>query len=344
MLIKLFALAFFLSSTLALSKEVQCHLLFKSDDPVSQSLIAFQNGKQDTTSLRQEVKYVIKTKTLEAYLAQLQTAFGTKMTNRDKPAEGTKNITSTNYMTVVKYYSGGKKLSAKVRFRKYFTRDTTDIHWRNLKVSDELKTQSWLELKIQHPDYDNVVIKPRLKTYDTDLRWITSDNFFDHKEGLTKRLYLLNPDKKDDVDRFMNFLTEMNRTPSMRVENLFAKTEYERVSYSLKMKPPADKNGKAKSFDVQITLDENIRLTRMRDQEKYNVYGNDETVIEVKIPVAYSNLSQQNIADIPELQNVKDFIVWLENHHENKYPMNKGKMSKIEKRHDLDRTQEYDYE
>lgn len=341
---KILALAFFLASSIALSKEVQCHLLFKNDDPVSQSLIAFQNGKQDTTSLRQEVKFVIKTKTLEAYLSRLQTSFGSKMTNRDKPAEGTKNITSTNYMTVVKYYSGGKKLSAKVRFRKYYTRSTEDFHWRNLQVSDELKTQSWLELKIQHPDYDNVVIKPRLKTFDSDLRWITSDSFFDHKEGLTKRLYSLNPDKKEDVDRFIHFLTQMNRTPAMRVESLFAKTEYERVSYSLKMKPPADANGLAKSFDVQITLDENIRLTRMRDKEKYNVYGTEETVIEVKIPVAYSKLTAQNISDIPELQNVKNFLVWLESHHEKKYPMNKGKMSKIEKKHDLDRTQEYDYE
>ncbi len=312
---------------MTLAKDVQCRFLFRTEDPVSESLLAFQNGEQDTTSLRQEVKFVIKTKNLNARLNQLQSIFGDRMKNRDKPAPGTKNITSTNYMTVVKYFSGGKKLSAKVRFRKYFTRLDEDIHWRNLKVNEGLQSQSWLELKIQHPDYDNVVIKPRLKTYDSDMRWLTTDAFFDHKEGLTKRLKTLNPEKSADVDRFIDFLTQLNRTPSMRVENLFAKTEYERVSYSIKLKSP----GADKGFDVQITLDENIRLTRLRDREKYNVYDNDETVIEVKVPVAFSALSVKNISEVPELQHIKNLIEWLESKHEIKYPINKGKMSKISK-------------
>ena len=341
MRINFFAIfAFLLFSKITLAKEAQCRFLFRTEDPVSLSLLAFQNGEQDTTSLRQEVKFVIKTKDLNERLGQLQSVFGDRMKNRDKPALGTKNITSTNYMTVVKYFSGGKKLSAKVRFRKYFTRLDEDVHWRRLKVSDELQSQSWLELKIQHPDYNNVVIKPRLKVLDSDMRWLTTDGFFDHKEGLTKRLKILNPEKVADVDRFIDFLTQLNRTPAMRVENLFAKTEYERVSYSIKLKP----SGVEKGFDIQITLDENIKLTRLSDREKYNVYGNDETVIEVKIPVTYSTLSSENIATVPELQNIKDLIAWLELKHELKYPMNKGKMSKIEKKHDLDRSQEYEYE
>jgi hypothetical protein len=77
-------------------------------------------------------------------------------------------------------------------------------------------------------------------------------------------------------------------------------------------------------------------LTRLIDGKKFNVYSPGETVVEVKIPVAYSRLSSDDIAKYPGLATIKNFLQGLTESHSQKYPINKGKMSKIEKG-DIDR-------
>lgn len=318
-----------IATSLAHSKDKMCKNLFHVDDRVSLSILPFQSGKQDTTSLRQEVKFVIKTEVLKKYLDLLETTFGERFKNRDKAPEGFANITSTRYMTVAKYIQNAKKLSAKVRFRKYYTRDLKDENWERLVVAKELADKSWLELKIQHPEYDNVVIKPRLLIYDKDIQFLITERYFDRKEAILNRLKELNPGKEKDIAQFANFFFALYTTPSMRVENLFAKTDYERVSYSIKLfrkDVPDDK------IDIQITLDENVHLRRLVDQRDYSeAYGKDETVVEVKVPVSFAGFTEANLQAIPELSEIKKFIEWLDQNHVPKYPKNKGKMSKIDK-------------
>lgn len=308
---------------------IMCKLLFHTDDRVSKAVRAFQGEAQDTTSLRQEVKYVVKSTQLESYLPVLEKFFGERFKNRDKAPEGYANITSTNYMTVGKYVQNGKWLSAKVRFRKYFTRALADVQWRNLIVQPELADKSWLELKIQHPEFDNVVFKPRLIILDKDIQKLITEKYFDYKDGIVARLKELNPKKLEDVQRFIDYFDALYTTPAMRVENMFAQTQYERTSYSIKLKSGD------KTIDVQITLDQNVRLTRLKDNSPFNAYGPDETVVEVKIPVQYAKLTPENIAEIPELAEVKKLIEMLSQNHVMKYPMNRGKMSKIDKKNDM---------
>lgn len=306
-------------------------LISRSLDRFSQTVLKIQNGKkQDTTSLRQEVKFVVETSDLTKAMDQLQVFFGKSMKNRDKAPDGIFNITSTLYLTVAKYKTlQGVEKSAKVRFRKYYTREASDTAWKNLKVAKELADKSWLELKIQHPQYLNVVTKPRLLCLDRDIRFFVTDSFFTHKDQLRQRLLQLNPGKEEEVENALAFFTEMYSNPNRRVENLFAKTEYERESWSIKIPHASDSS---KTIDVQITLDQNVRLTRLADKEKFNVYDPSETVIEVKVPVAYSTLDDTAIAQYPGLAEVKAFVAWLQDFHNLKYPMNKGKMSKIEKK------------
>lgn len=311
--------------------DVHRNIEIKDLDRFSQTVLKIQNGKkQDTTSLRQEVKYVVATEDLQKKLAELQAVFGKSMKNRDQAPDGFFNITSTMYLTVAKYKTlKGDERSAKVRFRKYYTREAPDTAWKNLIVSESLKDKSWLELKIQHPDYANVVTKPRLLCLDRDIKHFVTDSFFQHKEQLRERLLQLNPGKEEEVENALAFMTELYSNPRRRVENLYAKTEYERVSWSIKL-PHATRS--KETIDVQITLDENVRLTRLADKAKFNVYGSDETVIEVKVPVAYSALSDKDIEQYPGLAEVKTLIQWLDQSHNLKYPKNKGKMSKIEKK------------
>lgn len=325
-LVFLSALAFTFTSQ---ASPVMCMWLFHTDDRVSQAVRLFQGDVQDTTALRQEVKFVVKSTQLESYLPVLEKAFGERFKNRDKAPEGFANITSTNYMTVGKYIQNGKRLSAKIRFRKYFTRALSDVQWRNLIVQQELSDRSWLELKIQHPEFDNVVFKPRLVIYDKDIPKLITESYFDYKEGIIRRLMELNPKKTDDVNKFIAYFDALYTTPAMRVENMFAKTQYERTSYSIKLK-----HGDS-TIDVQITLDQNVRLTRLKDGSQFNAYGPDETVVEVKIPVQYAKLTDADLAQVPELSEIKKLIAMLTENHVAKYPINRGKMSKIDKKNDM---------
>lgn len=299
-------------------------------DRFSLHVLKMQNGKKmDTTSLRQELKYVVQTTDLKISLNEMQNFFGSRMKNRDQAPHGFSNITSTLYLTTAKYRTLRDEIKkAKVRFRKYFLREASDVRWENLQVAEGLKDRSWLEIKIQHPDYPNVVTKPRLLVLDRDIRYFTTDVFHAHKENLRNRLLQLNPGKAEEVENALSFFTELYSNPRRRVENLFAKTEYERESFSIKLensKNPGEK------IDVQITLDQNIRLTRLADKKKINAYSSNETVIEVKIPVAYAKLSAEDIAKFPELARIKEFVEWLNAKHNPKHAVNRGKMNKIEK-------------
>ena len=313
----------------AQAAQVQCRYLFHTDDRVSKSVRSFQNGKQDTTSLRQEVKFVVKTADLDAYLPKLEQFFKERFRNRDKAPEGFANITSTRYMSVGKFIQNGKQLSAKIRFRKYFIRDLNDANWKNLIVAPELADRSWLELKIQHPEFDNVVFKPRLQILDKDISKLITEKYFDYKDGIIKRLLELNPNKAEDVAKFAAYFDALYTTPSMKKENMFAQTQYERTSYSIKMR-----DGKER-IDVQITLDQNVRLTRLKDGSQFNAYGADETVVEVKIPVKYAKLDDDVLRQVSDLAEIKRFIAMLGEYHVPKYPMNKGKMSKIDRKSDM---------
>lgn len=309
--------------------QVMCKYLFHTDDRLSKAVRIFQKGETDTTSLRQEVKFVVKTADFENYLSVLENFFQERFKNRDKPAEGFANITSTRYMTIGKYIQNGKQLSAKVRFRKYFTRALTDTHWKNLVVAKALAGRSWLELKIQHPEFDNVVFKPRLLISDKDVEKLITEKYFDYKEGILKGLKELNVGKESDIEKFLGYFDALYSTPAMKTENMLAQTQYERTSYSIKLRRPGRPQ---EVVDVQITLDQNIRLTRLKDGKKFNAYGADETVVEVKVPLEFAKMSEADLLALPELAEIKKLIEMLDRKHVAIYPKNRGKMSKIEKK------------
>lgn len=341
----IFTLSF---SGLATADDVMCKDLFltriqqaqvRRENRVTKAIRAFQQGKVDTTSLRQEVKYVVTAEQLASYLPILENHFGSRFKNRDKAPEGLLNITSTRYMTIGKFFQNEKQLSAKVRFRKYFTRSQSDTQWRNLQVHPDLVDRSWLELKIQHPEFDNTVFKPRLQILDKDIEKLVTEKYFDYKDGIVKRLYEINPGKEDDIKKFIDYFDALYSSPDSKVENMLAQTAYERTSYSIKLKNPDKPN---ETIDIQITVDQNIKLTRLKDGKTFNVYKPHEVVVEVKIPVAYAKLTPANMIEVPELSEIKDLIEMLDTHHVMDYPKNRGKMSKIDKKNDNQKDRDLD--
>ena len=338
---------------------VRCELLFRPDDSVSKAIRAFNEGPVDTTSLRKEVKFVIKTDLLNKKLEELESFYGDQFKNRDEAPEGFSNVTVTDYMTVAKFVENGKRLSAKVRFRKYFTVKTDgDPDWKTLQVAKGFEDRSMLELKSQHPVEENTVNKPRSTILDKDKnKLLREEDYFDYREGIEKRLIQTNPKNPNVATKFINFFTALYTTPALRVQNLLARTAYKRVSKSVKVSPINDPKTK---IDIQLTLDTDIRLTRWKDRKVFTPYGKDETVIEVKIPVAYSKIAQRLLTDptiwlekdspevaaliaaVPDLARMKDLVEWLIVNHEKKYPINKGKMSKIDKEVPEDAITEHD--
>lgn len=280
----------------------------------------------DTTSLRKEEKFVIETAAGQKMMEELQGTFGSKMKNRDAAEDGFANVTSTKYVTVAKYTTkSGEEKSVKVRFRKYYVKDKKTGY---LTVAKGFEDYSWLEIKIQHPIYENAVTKLRLMSFDKDLKLFSSSEFLDFMPYLEKQLLKLNPKVPDIVGLALGYFDILYQNPHRLVKDLYAKTEYERVSYSIKIAHVSDPK---KSIDVQITIDRDVFLTRMADRATFNVYDILDSVYEIKIPVEFAGLTPQNIAEYPGLARIKELVQWMENKHNKKFPMNKGKMSKIEK-------------
>jgi hypothetical protein len=282
---------------------------------------------KSTTSLRQEVKFVIDSAFGDNEIQSLYDYFGPQMSNRDKAPEGFRNITSTFYLKIAKYMSpSGETKNVKLRFRRYFTQDIRDPSRLMMKPAPGFENIMWTEIKIQHPWFPFVVTKLRVKAWIQDLPKMTDESFFLYRDQLQKRMLALNPKNPLEVEQTLQFLSELYSSPTRKKENLFAHTEYERESYSIKV--PHATNPK-EFVEVQITVDKKINATRLIDEESFNVYGADQAVYELKIPLQYAKLSPEDIQNFPGLARIKEFKKSLEEAHDPKFRANKGKINKV---------------
>lgn len=283
---------------------------------------------KSTTSLRQEVKYVVDAMAGMNEIQSMQQYFGSRMSNRDKAPEGYRNITSTLYLKIAKYLSpSGQLKSVKLRFRRYFVQKESDIHRREMIPAKGFENLMWLEIKIQHPWIPFVVTKLRLKCWTRDLPKLTDDSFFLYKDQIRSRLVALNSKNVHEVDQTLTFLSELYSSPTHKKENLFAHTEYERESYSIKVPHATNPD---ESVEVQITIDQKVNAKRLIDEESFNVYGEDQAVYELKIPLQYAQLTNKDIEQFPGLVRIKQFKESLATNHDPKFPANKGKVSKVD--------------
>ncbi len=312
---------------------------------------------KSTTSLRQEVKYVVNVNQGNAEIQSLFQHFGQAMAMRDIAPEGLRNITSTFYLNIAKYQApNGEEKSVKLRFRRYFTASVKDPERKRMTVAKGFEEQAWMEIKIQHPWFKWVVTKLRVKIWNKDIPKLIDDSFFNFESPIRQRMIdiAVAEEKKasakmaskgeprseeaeakkinerlGEIERALKFLSELYSNPARRVSNLFAHTEYERDSYSIKVPHRTDPK---KFIEVQITADQKVAATRLIDEESFNAYGPDQIVYELKIPLQFAELTDADIAEYPGLARVKEFKAWLATHHDPKFPENKGKVSKVDTR------------
>ncbi len=297
----------------------------------------------DPTKQRKEVKATIQKEQGRAKIQEMKDFFGNdKFGLRDQAAEGFVNITGTVYMKLGKYTSyTGKERSTKVRFRRYLTQMLGDTLRRFLSPIKSSVSKTKMEIKIQHPELDGVVVKLRIDVPLEDIMYLShTADYVRMRDLLYHRALLLNPKDRAEVDLAFEYLDAMYTSPHRNHEGLTAHTEYERESFAIKIDPSPEAllMGK-KAIEIQITADTQVRLTRVKDMASFQSYSDDQIIYELKVPKDQSALTASDIADYPGLAKIKEFQEWMLENRDKSLPDGKGKVSKIRRKLFMDGTQ-----
>lgn len=289
----------------------------------------------DPTKLRKEEKATVNKDLGRAEIQSLREFFGEMFSMRDVAPEGEVNLTSTMYMTLGKYTSpyDGKEKSTKVRFRRYFTQKIWDSLRQFIVPISKNKKTAKMEIKVQHPQLENVVVKLRVDVLCEDILFLSQADFFlKNKEALRQRIFELNLKESDrkEAELALDYLEVMYQDPRRIHEGLYAHTEYEREAFAIQIQPSAEAVVRGlKPIEVQITADTKVRLTRVLDQANFDIYGDDQIIYELKIPKSQAGLNPEDLKNYPGLVRVKQFQEWMQSNRDKSLPENKGKVSKV---------------
>jgi hypothetical protein len=302
-----------------------------ADGELAQKILQFMDllGAGNTTSLRQEDKYVVSAETVDRVLGTLIQQHGTQFQLRDQKQEGRKNVTVTQYALPFKWKDAqGKNIAAKIRFRKYFDTDSSVALGQAAgRPADIVKERQFVEFKIDHPQFPQVVIKPRMLMLDADAETIQNQKeFLKNKEAILARTLEINPKTSPEVvGQFFEILSIVFSEPIEKLP-LLAKTAYVRDSYSLMLK---DLEGKP--VEVQLTVDREINVLDSRTQQVVSAYRPEDIVVELKVPLAYSALTPQVLQQVPGLSDVLSLKEDLQKNHVQLYTEGSGKLSTFKK-------------
>lgn len=283
---------------------------------------------------REESKFTVDTNLVEFRVAQIHEIFGLAMKSRDVAPVGTENVTSTAYVAKMRYrnYEGDER-RVKIRFREYLTTDSADLDLKRVKNTSKDPDKVWIEVKIQHPTQDKKVIKVRALGFKSDQKFLVDDQYLTYRDQIVERLASLNLSgpkplmTQEKFDLLVQFFDSVYTSPRKRT-GLFAKTMYRRRSFAVKLYVV----GQKLPIEIQFTMDDRIRLVRLKDGKSFESYLKNQTVVEVKIPSLFAAMTEKDLEVVKGLRTIKEFVEWLEARHDPRLPMNKGKLSKIRER------------
>lgn len=288
--------------------------------------------RNSTTGNRTEFKRTVTVEDFKKSTEKLSKSFNLKPRDQVKP--GTKNVTVTNYINVLKFDYNGQELGVKIRFRKYGTiQEGLPNTPENVQINPDMKDVSFLEFKIDHPDFENSVLKPRGIVHDSDIAQIGTDKFLKNFEQILNRAVAKNSKNAESIETMTMMQNVLKRLHETRVPlNLDSRTIYERTSYALGISN-AQTN---KNYEIQITQDEGILLYSYPHNKTVDAYKSEKplTVVELKIPVEMvdketKGFKQDMLDAIPLLKAVQGFLNDLTTAQAPGYEANKGKQSLI---------------
>ena len=293
---------------------------------------AAEGQRHSTTGNRTEFKRTVLVEKLHEALERLSKFFALKPRDIIKP--GTKNVTVTQYLNVLKFDYKGQELSVKIRFRKYGTiKEGLPNTPENVEIIPDMKDYSFLEFKIDHPDFDNSVLKPRGLQADADINLIGTSEFLKQFADIQHRALVKNSKNSEAIETMTKMQNVLKRLHEAGVPlEKDSRTIYERTSYALPIK---DLVGK-KEYEIQITMDEGILLYSYPHNKTVDAYKSDKplTVVELKIPVEMvdketKGFNQTMLKTIPLLGSIQTFLNDLTIAQAPGYEANKGKQSLI---------------
>jgi hypothetical protein len=271
----------------------------------------------NTTVLRKEEKWVLEEAEAKRFLAELEKKFG-KLKLRDVPKEGTANVTRTAYSRDIPMppTPSGEKRAAKIRVREYGSRPL-DGHIDDITIAEGYEDRAKLEVKIGHPDEEDVVLKPWGTVLKSDIKTLldSRESYYQHVDEIKKRTLALpeNADAKmaaqieseiDTLRSVHDYIASPGKIgefpeglKSLRV------SLYERDAFRLSF---VDRHDGSK-INTEMTLDKNMRSGPVNGTpEEMTYYPDHWRGLEIKTPLKYAKMSDEELKTaVPELYQLR---------------------------------------
>ncbi len=320
----------------------------KQSAPIN-DLIELETSSDSTTGNRSESKYTLTVGAFVQLLLQFKGKIETALPNyklvvRDPLRDGYKNVTWTGYANrFLAKASSGKDIIVKIRLRKYgHVAESLEITKENFIVLDSLKEISWLELKIENPENESSVVKPRVLIHDSDANLLLSPELSkrDYQE-IVERMQVLNKHEDAAVNaknmesvRLMVKAIRRIHKEGSRLEPE-SETLYERDSY----KVPLVNSKTGQTYEVQMTVDKNVTVTDVATQYRSAIYKQapvSVAVVEFKYQESLRQLMAAGLlVDVAGLQEIQNFDDNVEGYSIRRHEINKGKLGHL--RRDIER-------
>lgn len=245
----------------------------------------------------------------------MQAFFGPRLRLRDAVEPGTLNETYTTYARPIRFQVRDRKtgetltLVSKYRNRQYRIIDETT---GELISRAPITSQSqFAEFKVD-ARIPGVVTKHRFRGLDQDIEILRDANRFwgalrrQTEAPIESRVKVLEDEANYPVISKMFETIDLLHVDGASLEP-FVDVAYVRSSYEL---PLTDTAGE--SVKVQITIDQDIRYIDPASGKIIGTYPSGSRVVEIKVPVEYSGLTDADLAAVPGLARVREFVEAVE--------------------------------
>lgn len=282
--------------------------------------------KEDTTSLRSEIKSVISQPAYQVITERIKQGMSDpqdpkkfipiEFATRDRQPLNAHNETFTFYGRGLSFQNQGLKTSIKLRARFYLEVSDLTSNPPEVKRSAFVKDSAFLEIKIKNPspDMENVVHKYRLKIADADLIALyklnpRSPDFFDKLETIREHVIALpeNQAFESQTNSMFMVISQLAQIEPDFIKPMLG-ISYKRVSMLYVEKAYTTASGEdLGDWEYQFTADQDIRgykpqlmlckgfsfleyFQNTREEDLIYTYPSEAVVIEAKVPLRLDRL------------------------------------------------------
>ncbi|MEQ1879116.1 MAG: hypothetical protein ABL958_20920, partial [Bdellovibrionia bacterium] len=258
----------------------------------------------DTTGLRKERKLVVPKKAAAEFLKRMTAAFGARLKIRVDNLAGYEGVTETVYPENLKFTTpSGLKRNVKIRVRGYLNQGrATGERVRSAFT----KTAKFVELKFEHFQYSQVIVKDRSRLPDEMIEWLADPAALKSKRAEIEAAANADPENKGaSISKILDFLAEIQneRGPGRLAPDIVI--SYKRESFKIPLidaegRPILDNEGK--QSQIEITVDRDIEIFEAGSSVPAYKFPKNVSIVELKVPLQFGELTDIDLAAVPDLQ------------------------------------------